>query len=393
MLAGVKLAKQSYDIVPKIIKGGGDGVKTVEMLTAVGYPANEGWYATTASPHLTDDPRMASWVGSFKAKYNANPGGYSVTAFDAALVIAAAIRKVTDGGAAPTREAVRDAIQSVKVDTLQGPLSFDANGDLEDKTISVFQVRQDRSIPAGDPRQFHYIGVAPATDRVSFPDLLLQQTINGLSLGTMYALLALGFTVRRNTRPGRQPSGPKQAAEAAAQQPAVREAHAIQAAEVAPGEDQELRYRNTLDAEQAAYQAAGLAKLTPLMIMAKIEHPIGDMLLSAIFPEHQDSHCIGFCVTAEPGRIIAQRDPATDDADDTYTTIRIRGAIRLEVGEVCMRRFWSGWVRMRCAASSGFSIPISPCRMAGGRWCRPIRPTGRMKTSRIASFSGLRWAS
>jgi len=163
MLAGVKLAKQSYDIVPKIIKGGGDGVKTVEMLTAVGYPANEGWYATTASPHLTDDPRMASWVGSFKAKYNANPGEYSVTAFDAALVIAAAIRKVTDGGAAPTREAVRDAIQSVKVDTLQGPLSFDANGDLEDKTISVFQVRQDRSIPAGDPRQFHYIGVAPAT--------------------------------------------------------------------------------------------------------------------------------------------------------------------------------------------------------------------------------------
>jgi branched-chain amino acid transport system permease protein len=30
---------------------------------------------------------------------------------------------------------------------------------------------------------------------VSFPDLLLQQTINGLSLGAIYALLALGFTL------------------------------------------------------------------------------------------------------------------------------------------------------------------------------------------------------
>jgi hypothetical protein len=58
------------------------------------------------------------------------------------------------------------------------------------------------------------------------------------------------------------------------------------------------------------------------------------MVLSTIFPEHQDSHCIGFCVTAEPGRIIAQRNPETGDADDGSMSIRIRGAIRLEVGEV-----------------------------------------------------------
>ena len=59
MLCAVKLAKQSYDIVPNIIKGGGDGVATPEMLLAVGYPANEGWYATTPSPHVTDDAKMA----------------------------------------------------------------------------------------------------------------------------------------------------------------------------------------------------------------------------------------------------------------------------------------------------------------------------------------------
>ena len=126
----------------------------------------------------------------------------------------------------------------------------------------------------------------------------------------------------------------KRAAEAAAQRPTASEAHVIQPAEAAPGADQELHYKATLAAEQAAYQAAGLARLTPLIIMARTEHPIGDMLLSRIFPEHQDSHCIGFCVTVEPGRIIAQHSRETDDTEDGYVSIRIRGATRLEVGEV-----------------------------------------------------------
>ena len=116
-----------------------------------------------ASPHVTDDAKMADWVAMFKAKYHTDPDDYSVTSYDAAMVIIAAIRQVTDGGKAPTRGAVRDAIQSVKVDTLQGPVAFDANGDLEDKTISVFQIKQDKSIPPDDMRQYHYIGVAPSS--------------------------------------------------------------------------------------------------------------------------------------------------------------------------------------------------------------------------------------
>jgi branched-chain amino acid transport system substrate-binding protein len=160
--AGVKLAKQAYDIVPKMIKGGGDGVDGPEMLTAVGYPANEGWYATVASPHVTEDAKMADWVKAYKAKFNVDPDDYAVTAYDAATVIIAAIKAVTDAGKEPTRDAVRDAIQAVNVKTLQGPVSFDANGDLQDKTISVFQIKQDKSIPADDMRQYHYIGVAPA---------------------------------------------------------------------------------------------------------------------------------------------------------------------------------------------------------------------------------------
>jgi branched-chain amino acid transport system substrate-binding protein len=160
--AGVKLAKQAYDIVPKMIKGGGDGVDGPEMLTAVGYPANEGWYATVASPHVTGEAKMADWVKSYKTKFKVDPDDYAVTAYDAAIVIITAIKQITDAGKEPTRDAVRDAIQDVKVNTLQGPIAFDANGDLQDKTISVFQIKQDKSIPADDMRQYRYIGVAPS---------------------------------------------------------------------------------------------------------------------------------------------------------------------------------------------------------------------------------------
>jgi branched-chain amino acid transport system substrate-binding protein len=56
---------------------------------------------------------------------------------------------------------VRDAIQAVKVDALQGPLSFDANGDLTSRVVSVFQVQQNPNYPVDDVvHQFKYIGVA-----------------------------------------------------------------------------------------------------------------------------------------------------------------------------------------------------------------------------------------
>src|SRR5690242_12359434 len=126
----------------------------------------------------------------------------------------------------------------------------------------------------------------------------------------------------------------QRAAEAAAQRPAASEAPVIQAAEAAPaGDDQEIRYEASLAAETAAYESAGLAKLTPQVFMTKTD-PIGGALLSQIFPEHRETHTIGFCVTVEPGRIIAQRDHATDDEDSGYVSILIRGSPRLEVGEV-----------------------------------------------------------
>lgn len=160
--AGTKLAKQAYEIIPKVIKAGGDGLYGPDMLTAVGFPAVEGWYATIASPHLTEDTKLAKWVADYKAKFGMGPEDYSITSYDAALVIIAAVKKLAAAGKPVNRDTIRDAIQSDTIPTLQGDVSFDANGDLRNKVISVFQIHKNDAKPLDDiDGQYKYVGVAP----------------------------------------------------------------------------------------------------------------------------------------------------------------------------------------------------------------------------------------
>jgi branched-chain amino acid transport system substrate-binding protein len=59
--AGVKLAKQAYDILPQIVKGGGDGMHSTDLLRA---PASRRWRAGTAlSPRRTCSTSLRSLPG------------------------------------------------------------------------------------------------------------------------------------------------------------------------------------------------------------------------------------------------------------------------------------------------------------------------------------------
>jgi branched-chain amino acid transport system substrate-binding protein len=160
--AGVKLVKQCYDIVPNIVKGGGDGMYGPEILKGAGFPACAGWYATIAAPHMLGDPTMAAWTDQFRKKFDEAPEDYSITAYDAATVIIDAITRVAASGKPVNRDNVRDAIQSTKLKTLQGEVAFDENGDLVNKVISVFQIVKDPDKPLDDVAfQYKYLGVAP----------------------------------------------------------------------------------------------------------------------------------------------------------------------------------------------------------------------------------------
>lgn len=160
--AGVKVAKQGYQIIPKVIKAGGDGVFGASFLSGGGFPAVEGWYATIAAPHLIDSKPAREWVKAFTGRFGKAPEDYSITAYDAGLVIIDAVKRVAASGKPMNRANVRNAIQTAKVPTLQGEVSFDKYGDLTNRIVSVFQIREDKSAPLDDAiAQYKYIGVAP----------------------------------------------------------------------------------------------------------------------------------------------------------------------------------------------------------------------------------------
>src|SRR5262249_33879597 len=160
--AGVKLAKQAYDIIPNVIKAGPDGMVSSDLLNGAGFPAVEGWYTSIAAPHLVEDQKAAQFVAAFKGKFNDAPDDYTITAYDAGLVIIDAVQRLAKADKPVTRENVRDAIQTAKVPTIQGVVSFDENGDLADRTVSVFQIKKDGTKPLTDvSAQYKYMEVAP----------------------------------------------------------------------------------------------------------------------------------------------------------------------------------------------------------------------------------------
>jgi branched-chain amino acid transport system substrate-binding protein len=160
--AGVKLAKQAYDIIPDMLKAGGDGVQGASFLKGAGFPAVQGWYATNASPHMLEDKAVEDWIKKFEARFKTLPSDYAITAYDGALVVLDAVRRVAESGKEVTRSTVRDAMQTTKLKTLQGEITFDDNGDMVSKVVSVFHYEHNAKFPDTDIiHQQKYEGVAP----------------------------------------------------------------------------------------------------------------------------------------------------------------------------------------------------------------------------------------
>src|SRR5271163_4578556 len=115
--------------------------------------------------HRAECPRKSRRrpvIERFTKKYGQQPENYSITAYDAALVILDAIKRVAASGKEVTREAIRDAMQTARVKTIQGEVTFDDNGDLQNRVISVFRIVKDDKYPPDDVlHQYKYLGVAP----------------------------------------------------------------------------------------------------------------------------------------------------------------------------------------------------------------------------------------
>jgi branched-chain amino acid transport system substrate-binding protein len=91
-------------------------------------------------------------VAKFKSTMKRDPTNYAITSYNAVLVIADAVERTASSGKPLTRTALRDAIQATKLSSIQGPIAFDANGDILTRTVSIYQWRDG---------EIKYVSVAP----------------------------------------------------------------------------------------------------------------------------------------------------------------------------------------------------------------------------------------
>jgi len=152
MQAAAKLAPQAYEIIPRVVKAGPDGIYDLSWPKQSGKEAVEGWYCTQASPELVTDPKVEAWLTKFKKEMKRDPTNYSITAYNAVYVIADAVGRTVKANKPVNRSNLRDAIQATKISSIQGPIAYDENGDITNRTVSVYQWRDG---------EIKYIGVAP----------------------------------------------------------------------------------------------------------------------------------------------------------------------------------------------------------------------------------------
>src|SRR5262245_9931743 len=152
--AGVKLARQAFEVMPTVHKLGSDGMFDLDLPNQAGKAAAAGWWASVASPEMLSDAKAEAWVTKFKNTFKRDPQNYSITAYNGVLVIADAIDRAVKANKPVNRSNVRDAVQATSLkETLQGPIEFDDNGDIKNRVVSLYQISAEG--------KFDYKGTAP----------------------------------------------------------------------------------------------------------------------------------------------------------------------------------------------------------------------------------------
>ena len=112
-----------------------DGVKDITFIKVAGEFA-EGAYAS-GPMDTSKNPLSIAAVEAHKAEYNADPGAFYENAYSAVLAMTNAVEKA----GTTELEALKKALQTEKVDTPVGTISFDEKGDAIGVGFSVYQVQ------------------------------------------------------------------------------------------------------------------------------------------------------------------------------------------------------------------------------------------------------------
>jgi len=139
-----QMAQQGLQTIPIV---GGDGINDGSAATAssflniAGADGATNAYSTVAAIH--DIPNPDKFAADYKAKFNTDPGSYSAPAYACVQAFLTALKAVSSGvtDLGQLREKVRAYIADPnnKYDTVLGSVSFDANGDTTQHTISYYK--------------------------------------------------------------------------------------------------------------------------------------------------------------------------------------------------------------------------------------------------------------
>lgn len=102
----------------------------------------EGMYVSAFAP----SPQVAgeSWIQAYQAVEFRNPDTYSVNGYSAMAVLAAGVKKANSLDAIK----VADALRQIEFRGVMGDLQFDANGDVKNPRVFIFQVKDSQFVQA-----------------------------------------------------------------------------------------------------------------------------------------------------------------------------------------------------------------------------------------------------
>lgn len=152
--AGALLAKQASEAGVEAAFMSGDGMYDPEFINLAGAEAAEGAFCTSIGLPVAELPKAqdftAAYAEAFPGEEIAAYDGYS---FDAANAIIEAVLKVAeeqgvDALSSPDgKTAVAEAVRATQLDGVTGEVSFDENGDTNNKVITLYEVKDGEWTP------------------------------------------------------------------------------------------------------------------------------------------------------------------------------------------------------------------------------------------------------
>nr|WP_055603622.1 branched-chain amino acid ABC transporter substrate-binding protein [Streptomyces aureus] len=137
------LAKQIKEAGAKVVVVGGDAIYSPEYVKLGGAAATNGDIATSVGAPIESLDSAKEFLANYKAKgYKEAYEAYGGYAYDSTWAIIEAVKKAAEGngGKAPERAKVVEAMQGVSFEGVTGKVSFDEFGDTTNKQLTVYKV-------------------------------------------------------------------------------------------------------------------------------------------------------------------------------------------------------------------------------------------------------------